>query len=115
MIQVQHVQERRGDDILLAEFTMNYLTNVLNEAIKWKYEDETSVMRRILSNYQQWEAHYTEAILQTDSNEDIIETRLGPTVSFLYLKRWNSKICSSIILFIESVLTTAVDPKAPLF
>ena len=51
---------------------MNYLTNILNEAIKWKYEDETAAMKRILKNYEQWEGYYTEIILNNDQNEDII-------------------------------------------
>lgn len=44
---------------------MNYMTNILKEAIKWQYEDETSVMKRILSNYEQWEEYYTDAILNS--------------------------------------------------
>jgi hypothetical protein len=39
MIQIEYVNFRRGGDLDLGEFTMNYLTNILNEAIKWKYED----------------------------------------------------------------------------
>ena len=44
----------------------------IKEAIKWK-QSETSAMQRILKNYQEWEAHYTEVILSKDNNEDVIE------------------------------------------
>jgi hypothetical protein len=33
---------------------MTYLTNLLKEAIKWKHEDETEVMRRLLQTYEEW-------------------------------------------------------------
>lgn len=72
-------------------------------------------MKRILNNYEQWEVYYTDVILNTDNNEDVIEIEMGGATSFLSLRRWNKKICNSINLFIESVLTTVIDPKAPLF
>ena len=70
-------------------------------------------MKRILSNYEQWEVYYTDVILGKDQNEDAIEEQLGGATSFLSLRRWNRKICNSIKMFIESVMTTVVDPKLP--
>lgn len=92
---------------------MNYMTTILNEAIKWKYEDQTSAMKRILFNYQQWENYYSQVILNNEYNEDVIETKIGPAVTFLFLKRWNKKICNAINIFIETVLTTVVSDELP--
>lgn len=65
-------------------------------------------MKRILFNYEDWDGYYTDAILNAENNEDVIEKMLGPSVNFLFLKRWNKKIINSINIFIESVLTTQV-------
>ena len=50
-------------------------------------------------------------IINREKNEDVIEEELGGAVSFLNLRRWNRKICNSINMFIESVVTTVVDSK----
>jgi hypothetical protein len=61
-----------GSDIELGQFTMTYLTNVLKEAIKWKYEDETEVMRKLLKTYEEWESYYNGIIVETEDNVDVI-------------------------------------------
>jgi len=54
--------------------------------------------------------YYTQTILDREDNEDVIETKWGPVINFLFLRKWNRKICKTIKLFIESVVTTVL-PK----
>lgn len=54
---------RNGSDIDLGQFTMAYLTNMLQQAIKWNPNDETSVMKKLLKSYEDWQTYYTERIL----------------------------------------------------
>ena len=64
LIQIEYMTFKKGSDLDLGQFTMGYLTNILSEAIKWKHQDDTSVMRRLLEAYQEWEVYYSTLILE---------------------------------------------------
>lgn len=70
MLQAEYVGA--GGEIRLGQFTMNYLSNALTEAIKWKHADETEVMRRLSRTYEEWEVYYTQTILDREDDIDII-------------------------------------------
>ena len=83
---------------------MKSLTNILLEAIKWKHEDQTSVIKRLLQTYEEWEIYYTTVIMDEEDNIDVIEKMYGKIVNFVFLRKWNRKICKIIKMFIESVV-----------